>query len=161
MSKKNEKVAESLSEKVYVVYNSDINVYEKPFVCRESELSDICSMLVNNVESKYYNSPTSYDVYCIGDFDSFSGQISSCTRHFITNLGYCVDEFKRRVQICIQTLNYLPIGYYKMSKEEQAPIQDKINNALSEYIEMFVKENPDLLSQADKSSQALNGVNDN
>lgn len=159
MSKSSEKVAESLSEKVYVIYNSDIQVYEKPFVCRESELSDICSMLVNSVDSKYYNNSTSYDVYCIGEFDSFSGQISTSARHFITNLGYCVDDFKRRVQICIQTLNYLPIGYYKMSKEEQAPIQEKINYALSEYIEMFVIDNPDLLSQANENG-SLNGVND-
>ena len=91
MSKKNEKVAESLSEKVYVVYNSDINVYEKPFVCRESELSDICSMLVNNVESKYYNNPTSYDVYCIGDFDSYKKycRTDNSSRYYKFGLPRC------------------------------------------------------------------------
>ena len=112
-------------------------------------------MLVNDVNSPYYNHESDYILNKIGDFDNTSGEI---VQHFIDRvciLDSFIDRQKRNLQTIIQTLNYLPTGYFKMPQEMKESIQDKINKSVQTYVENYVVPDMDISSEKIKSLENI------
>lgn len=136
-------VAESnMTVGVYTIYDCVLKQYDVPFCILQTKLGDYLTLLVNDVQSKYYNHEADYIVNKIGNFNSDTGEIEL---HFVERvciLDNYIDEKKRNLQTCIQTLNYLPSGYFKMPDEMKSVIQENINKAVQKYVQEYVV--PDL-----------------
>lgn len=144
-------VAESnMSVGVYTIYDCVLKQYDVPFCIQETKLDDYLSLLVNDVQSKYYNHEADYIVNKIGNFNTDNGEIE---QHFVQRvciLDKYIDEKKRNLQTCIQTLNYLPSGYFKMPEEMKKDIQEQINNAVAKYVSDFVVPDLEVNKQIEK-----------
>lgn len=141
------KAESNFSLKIYSVYDTVLNEFHVPFVCRSSELNDICIELANNVSSKYYYNTSNYEVYYLGEFNENTGSIVCDVKILMSRLDSFIDDAKRKIQIAIQTLNYLPNGYFKMPDEMKKGIQEKIDNAIKDYCEEFIENNLNVVEQ--------------
>lgn len=152
MTEKEQKnVSESnMNVGVYTIYDCVLKQYDVPFCIQETRLGDYLSLLVNDVQSKYYNHEADYIVNKIGNFITDSGEIE---QHFIERvciLDKYVDVKKRNLQTCIQTLNYLPSGYFKMPDEMKKDIQEQINVAVQKYVSDYVVPDLEVNKQLEK-----------
>lgn len=152
MTEKEQKnVAESnMSVGVYTIYDCVLKQYDVPFCIQETKLGDYLSLLVNDVQSKYYNHEADYIVNKIGNFNTDNGEIE---QHFVERvciLDKYVDDKKRNLQTCIQTLNYLPSGYFKMPEEMKKDIQEQINSAVQKYVSDYVVPDLEVNKQLEK-----------
>lgn len=141
---------------VYTIYDCVLKQYDVPFCIIESKLGDYLSLLVNDVQSKYYNHESDYIVNKIGNFNINSGEINL---HFVERvclLDKYVSDKKRNLQICLQTLNYLPSGYFKMPQEMKNDIQGKIDECVQKYVSEYVV--PDLDINYSKITQLENKI---
>lgn len=136
-------VAESnMNIGVYSIYDCVLKQYDVPFCIQETKLPDYLTLLVNDVQSKYYKHESDYIVNKIGIFDSDTGEIHLKFIERICILDKYIDDKKRNLQTLIQTLNYLPSGYFKMPEEMKKDIQEQINSAVQKYVSDYVV--PDL-----------------
>lgn len=138
MSQDVKNVENSLQQQVYCIYDCQLKQYELPFVMQEAKLKDFMSQIVNEVSSSYYSNPSLFNLCKLGTFDTSTGNILQSTVDVVCKLDTYIDENRRRVQECIRTLNYLPTGYFKMPKEIQEDIQQKIDEAIKQYVKDFV-----------------------
>lgn len=134
---------------LFCVYDTVLKKFDLPFCVEVSKISDYMSLLVNEVSSKYYGHESDYILNRIGTFnsDDASIRLNKCIER-VKFLDFYVDKNKRKLQTIIQVLNYLPSGYFKMPVEQKEVIQEKIDNAITEYVASYVI--PDLdVSQFD------------
>lgn len=137
------KVAENnMGVGVYTVYDCVLKQYDLPFCIQETKLSDYLSLLVNDVQSKYFKHESDFIVNKIGIFDANTGEIQLKFIERICILDKYIDDKKRNLQTLIQTLNFLPTGYFKMPEEMKKDIQEQINSSVQKYVSDFVV--PDL-----------------
>lgn len=142
-------VAESnMNIGIYTIYDCVLKQYDVPFAINETKLNDYLTLVVNDVQSKYYNHEFDYIVNKIGNFNTTTGEIEQHFVERVAMLDTYIDIKKRQLQTIIQTLNYLPAGYYKMPQEMKENIQEDINAAVKDYVELFVV--PDLDVQQKK-----------
>ncbi len=127
---------------VYTIYDCVLQQYDIPLSIPVSKLYDYMSMLVNDVGSKYYGHESDYILNRIGTFNSDTGEIDLHFIERVSILDSYIDKQKRRLQTVIQVLNFLPSGYYKMPVEQKQVIQERIDNAVTEYVSNYVL--PDL-----------------
>lgn len=143
-------VESNLSVGVYTIYDCVLKQYDVPFCIQETKLGDYLSLLVNDVQSKYYNHEADYIVNKIGNFNTDTGEI---LQHFIERvciLDKYVNDKKRNLQTLIQTLNYLPSGYFKMPDEMKKDIQEQINSAVQKYVSDFIVPDLEVNKQLEK-----------
>lgn len=140
MTENNEKkaVESNLTIGVYTIYDCILKQYDIPFCIQDSKLGDYLTLLVNDVQSKYYNHEVDYIVNKIGSFDSDTGEIQLKFIERVSILDKYIDVKRRNLQTVIQTLNFLPSGYFKMPDEMKKDIQEKINQATTKYIQDYV-----------------------
>lgn len=129
----------SLKLTAYCVYDTKLSVYGAPFILPKSKYAENMKLLVNDISSQYYDHEDDYILYEIGEFDEKSGQIYYLDKIDLGHLSVYIDYHMRDVQTCIKTLNYLPTGYFRMDKEMQASIQERIDEAIKYYTEQFIK----------------------
>lgn len=129
----------SLQLTAYVVYDTKTQSYGAPFILPKSKHAENMRLLVNDVASQYYNHENDYILYEVGLYDDKIGRILYEDKLEIGHLDIFIDYHMRDIQTCIQTLNYLPTGYFRMDKEMQASIQERIDEAIHYYTEKFVK----------------------
>lgn len=152
MTEKEQKnVAESnMTVGVYTIYDCVLKQYDLPFCIQATKLCDYLSLLVNDVQSKYYNHEADYIVNKIGDFNTDTGEIEQHLVVRVSILDKYIDDKKRNLQTCIQTLNYLPTGYFKMPEEMKKDIQEQINNTVQKYVSDFVIPDLEVNKQIEK-----------
>lgn len=152
MTEKVEKsVAESnMSVGVYTIYDCVLKQYDLPFCIQVTKLSDYLLLLVNDVQSKYYNHESDYIVNKIGNFNTDNGEIELHYVERVAILDTFIDVKKRNLQTCIQTLNYLPSGYFKMPDEMKNDIQEQINKAVQKYVTDYVVPDLEVNKQLEK-----------
>lgn len=149
MEQKN--VAESnMTVGVYTIYDCVLKQYDVPFCIQENKLNDYLTLLVNDVQSKYYNHEIDYIVNKIGYFNTTTGDIELHFVERINLLDSFIDYKRRNLQVCIQTLNYLPSGYFKMPDEMKKNIQDSINDAVQKYVSDYVVPDLEVNKQIEK-----------
>lgn len=132
-------VVSSLEIGAYVVYDTVLQEYSTPFCVSVSALENEMKSLINDVSSRYYGNENDYILFKVGTFDKKSGLIHYSNFEKIGSLGLYVDDMSRKVQICIKTLNYLPVGYFKMPEEMKKDIQSQIDEQIKVYSELFIK----------------------
>lgn len=137
----------SLSIGVYVIYDSVIKQFDLPICIPVSKLDDYMQILVNDTSSKYYLHESDYILNKIGDFNQDTGEIEQHFVERISTLDKYIDSQKRNLQTIIQTLNFLPTGYFKMPMEMKQSIQDKIDKCIKDYVVNYVVPDMDVSSE--------------
>lgn len=128
----------TLNNGVYIVYDCVLKQFDLPVVLPESKVDDYFKLVVNDPSSKYFNHETDFILNKIGDFDNITGEIISHFVERVKTLDFYVDNQKRKLQTIIQTLNFLPSGYFKMPAELKQDIQQKIDETIKIYVEDYV-----------------------
>lgn len=153
------KVSEVIEYGVYVVYDTVLQTYDLPVIIPTNKYYDYFNIIVNDVQSKYFNHEDDYILYRTGSYDVNTGIISNQPEQKINVLSYFINHSKRKLQTIIQTINYLPSGYFKMPAEQKQSIQDKIDDAIVKYVSDYVVPDMDFnvikerLSKSDKSDE--------
>lgn len=137
MTESEKKFENGLVKNVYSLFDTALSVYDSPFVMTSADLSKFLDSVVNDVASKYYDNPQQFEVFNLGIFDDHVGEFITNSKQSLGNLSQYVDTRKREIQECIRTLNFLPVGYFKMPAEMQKDIQDKIDEAVRFYVKEF------------------------
>lgn len=140
---------------IYTVYDCVLKQFSAPVSLPKSKVSDYYTMLVNDVQSPYYNHESDYILNEIGTFNILTGEIEL---HFIERiciLDSFIDQKRRNLQTLVQTLNYLPTGYFKMPAEQKELIQENINKATQKYVEDYVVPDLDLSSEKIHNLESL------
>lgn len=146
----------TLKQGVYTIYDTVLKQFEPPFVVSISQLSDFMNRLVNDVQSHYYNKEKDYILNKIGDFNQDTGEIE---QHFIERISVLdsyINNQTRNLQQIIQTLNFLPTGYFKMPAEQKELIQNEIDSAIQKYVSDYVV--PDIDINSEKVKQLENKI---
>lgn len=149
-------VMDTLQIGVYTIYDCVLKQFDIPIAIPVSKLYDYMNLLVNDVNSKYYNHESDYILNKIGDFNTETGEIEL---HFIQRvqiLDNYINNEKRKLQTIIQTLNFLPTGYFKMPVEQKQAIQEKIDYSIAKYVEDYVI--PDMDINSSKITQLENKI---
>lgn len=134
----NKQVKDTLGVGVYTIYDCVSKQYDLPMCIPVNKIDDYFTIIVNDVNCKYYLHEQDYIINKIGDFNTDTGEI---VLHFIervAQLDKYVNNQKRRLQTIIQTLNYLPQGYFKMPEEMKKSVQENIDLAINNYVENYV-----------------------
>lgn len=137
-----EPVKTSMEIGVYTVYDTQLKQFEIPICLPVFRFDDYFKLLVNDVQSKYYEHESDYILNKIGRFNQDTGEIELHFVERISTLDKYIDLDKRKLQTVVQVLNYLPCGYFKMPVEQKQAIQDKIDEATMKYVSEYVL--PDL-----------------
>lgn len=121
----------SLEKSLYCVYDKKLQEYSHVFLATGPEARSIFTEMANDVSSPLYNSCSDYDVVNLGSLlpEEILDKKICCP------LNTFRDSKRIELQWMIQTLNYLPTGYFKMPEEMQKDIKDKIDEALKKYTE--------------------------
>lgn len=123
---------------VFTFYDCVLKQFEIPFILPTQKLNDYLDAVVNNVESKFYKHENNYYIVRIGIYNEETAEIKNIQHQQIATLDKYINDKKRTMQTIIQTLNYLPTGYFKMPEEMKKQIQKDIDAGIKEYIENFV-----------------------
>lgn len=140
---------------IYTVYDCVLKQFTPPVSIPKQKVTDYYTMLVNDVQSPYYNHESDYILNEIGSFNVESGEIE---QHFIERvciLDTFIDPKRRNLQTLLQTLNFLPTGYFKMSAEQKESIQAKIDVAVQKYVENYVVPDMDISSEKIKDLESI------
>lgn len=135
---------------LYVVFNEVKDEPDSVCYLFPDEYHLYFSMLANDVTSKYYFNLEDYTVIDYGEVPDFEKVFDeeSCDP-----LISFVDDRRRDLQTIIQTINFLPNGYFKMPKEMQEEVQRKINEACTKYASDYITE--DDIKEAVKSGKVV------
>ena len=136
------KQTSNMKNGVYTIYDCVLKQFDLPFVVPVCKLDDYMNLIVNDVSSKYFNHESDYIINRIGYFDQQSGDIELTCIERVAIADKYIDTKKRKLQTIIQTLNFLPTGYFKMPEEMKKSLQEKIDEAINKYVEDYVV--PDL-----------------
>lgn len=152
MSKIIEKNAQNVSNNlsvigVYSIYDCVLKQFQAPICVPKSKVKDYFTLLVNEVQSPYYNHESDYILNEIGIFNQDTGEIEMHFVERISLLDSFIDEKKRNLQTILQTLNYLPTGYFKMPTEQKELIQQNIDEMTKKYVENYVVPDLDISSE--------------
>lgn len=123
---------------VYTIYDCVSKQFDCPISIPVSKVDDYFTILVNDVNSKYFLHENDYIINKIGDFNSDTGEIELHFIERVSTLDKYIDNQKRKLQVIIQTLNYLPQGYFKMPEEMKKSIQESIDISIKNYVENYV-----------------------
>lgn len=134
-----EEVKSTLELHFYALYDTKDCVYVAPFVSAEQSVLEEIKLVVNDVKSSYYGKEKYYILYDLGTYNNKNGTVLNLKPVEVCHLDSLIDENIRNVQVCIQTLNYLPKGYFKAPKEMQADVQSKIDEAIKFYTKEFIE----------------------
>lgn len=140
---------------IYTVYDCVLKQFTPPVSIPKQKVNDYYTMLVNDVQSPYYNHESDYILNEIGSFNVDTGEIE---QHFIERvciLDTFIDFKRRNLQTLLQTLNFLPTGYFKMSEEQKKVIQENIEKATQKYVENYVVPDLDVSSEKIKNLESI------
>lgn len=130
--------ADTLKLTVYSIYDCLLGQYDAPFSINSHNLDDFMVAMVNDVQSKYYKKESDFSIVELGTFDVISGNITLSNPKIISQLDRYIDKGKRNLQVIIQTLNYLPTGYFKMPDDLKKEIQSNIDESIQKYVSDYV-----------------------
>lgn len=147
---------------LYTVYDCVLKQFSAPVALPKSRVKDYYTLLVNDVQSPYYNHEIDYVLNQIGTFNINTGEVELHSIVRICILDSFIDYKRRNLQVLLQTLNYLPTGYFKMPAEQKEIIQENINKATEEYVKNYVIPDLDISAIKKKalSDMSLDEVKD-
>lgn len=129
---------DSLEKSIYCIYDKKLQIYKNLFCATGVEAKHIFTELANDITSEFYSRCSDFDCYFVGSFDESCCCISD-SRVIICGLDTLIDKKRIELQYMIQTLNYLPVGYFKMPAEMQQDIKDNIDEQVKKYASYLVE----------------------
>lgn len=151
----NEQVKSTTDIAVYTVYDCVLKQFSAPVSLPRQKVNDYYTLLVNDVQSPYFNHESDYILNEIGSFNVDTGEIEPKFIERICVLDTFIDYKRRNLQTLLQTLNYLPTGYFKMPEEQKRVIQENIDNAVKKYVENYVVPDLDVSSEKIKDLESI------
>ena len=151
----NEQVKSTTDIAVYTVYDCVLKQFSAPVSLPRQKVNDYYTLLVNDVQSPYFNHESDYILNEIGSFNIDTGEIEPKFIERICVLDTFIDYKRRNLQTLLQTLNYLPTGYFKMPEEQKKAIQENIDNAVKKYVENYVVPDLDVSSEKIKDLESI------
>lgn len=114
-------------------------IYDEPFVISDLKCKSFMQNLVNTPGSDYYYDYDDKFLFKIGSINSNNMMLhKSVAPEVIQPLTNYVSSSLRKYHQTIRALNYMPQGYYKMSKEQKEDIQQRIDDAIIDYVTKYV-----------------------
>lgn len=158
-----EKIEKNVSEQsknttdiaLYTVYDCVLKQFTAPVSLPRQKVNDYYTLLVNDVQSPYYNHESDFILNEIGSFNTDTGEIELKFIERICVLDTFIDQKRRNLQTLLQTLNFLPTGYFKMSDEQKKVIQENIDKATQKYVENYVVPDLDVSSEKIKDLESI------
>lgn len=123
---------------VYSVYDTLTKQFDCPISLPVGKVTEYFTLLVNDVASKYYGKESDFILHKIGSFNQDTGEIDLHFAERVSFLDSYIDRPRRRYQVMLQVLNYLPHGYFKMPDEMKKSIQERIDEATMQYVKDYV-----------------------
>ena len=119
---------------LYFLKDKKLNDVVGAFLLKDHEVSQHFSELANDVRSPFYKRQEDFVIYCAGvvSDDDFSIIPESGSLPF-SLLSEYIDVNRINYQWMVQTLNYLPTGYFKMPKEKQEEVEKDIRRFTYDY----------------------------
>lgn len=151
----NEQVNSTTDIAIYTVYDCVLKQFSAPVSLPRQKVTDYYTLLVNDVQSPYYGHESDYILNEIGSFNIETGEIEPKFIERICILDTFIDYKRRNLQTLLQTLNFLPTGYFKMSAEQKEAIQNKIDIAVQKYVENYVVPDLDVSSEKIKDLESI------
>lgn len=151
----NEQVKSTTDIAIYTVYDCVLKQFSAPVSLPRQKVNDYYTLLVNDVQSPYFNHESDYILNEIGSFNIETGEIEPKFIERICVLDTFIDYKRRNLQTLLQTLNYLPTGYFKMPDEQKKVIQENIDNAVKKYVENYVVPDLDVSSEKIKDLESI------
>lgn len=144
----NDNCESSLIIGLYSIWDTQLKQYDSPFSCVKSHLDDYITLMVNDVQSRYYGKEDLFVLVKLGEFNTDNGIFYTLTEPVHVNyLSKYIRQHDRNLQTIIKTLNFLPSGYFKMPEEMKKEIQLGIDDCLSKYVENYVVPDIDINSK--------------
>lgn len=147
-------LSEVIEYGVYVVYDTVTQIYDLPVIIPVNKYYDYYNLIINDLNSKYYNHEDDYVLFRIGNYDTNNGIIENIAPQKLNSLSFFINQSKRNLQTIIQTINFLPHGYYKMSSEQKQSIQEKIDDSIVKYVSEYVVPDMDFKTIKEKLSDS-------
>ncbi len=126
---------DSLEKSIFCIYDKKLKKYSNVFLASGVDAKKIFTEMANDVTSPQYGFTTDFDCVLLAQFDEEVGTIIDENRTILCGLDTFVDEKRIELQYMIQTLNFLPSGYFKMPAEMQAEIKENIDLQTKKYAE--------------------------
>ena len=106
---------------IYTVYDCVLQQFSAPVSLPKQKVKDYYTLLVNDVQSPYYNHESDYILDKIGSFDIATGEIQLHYIERICVLDMFIDYKRRNLQTLLQTLNYffLFCRHFKISSRQK------------------------------------------
>lgn len=123
----------SLDKSIYCIYDKKLKKYSNVFLASGVDAKKIFTEMANDVTSPQYGFTSDFDCILLSSFDDSIGDLSSYCKSILCGLDTFVDEKRIELQYMIQSLNYLPVGYFKMPAEMQQEIKDNIDIQTKKY----------------------------
>lgn len=99
----------------------------------DGEVFNYFSHIANDIQSPYFRKELDFKVYRLYELSTVQSNDV-----FINELNSYVDDSVRNLQVITQTLNYLPVGYFKMPKEMQEQITVQIKDCVYDYVAKYL-----------------------
>lgn len=129
----------TLNKSIYCIYDKKLKKYSNVFLASGVDAKKIFTEMANDVTSPQYGFTTDFDCILLAGFEEETGAILKDDRTIICGLDTFIDEKRIELQYMIQTLNFLPSGYFKMPAEMQAEIKENIDLETKKYAEYLCK----------------------
>lgn len=129
-----------------------VTIYDEPFIISELNCKNFVSQQMNNPSFPYYYDFDNRFLFCVGYISQSDMHTHiNLVPEVIGTLQSYVSKSLRKYQQTLQTLNYCPKGYFRMSEQQKKEIQEQLDTAIIEYVEKYVI--PDIdTSNIDKHS---------
>lgn len=134
----------TLNKSIYCIYDKKLKKYSNVFLASGVDAKKIFTEMANDVSSPQYGFTSDFDCVSLGSFDESLGTFGDFNdsigafipvKTILCGLDTFVDEKRIELQYMIQTLNFLPSGYFKMPAEMQAEIKENIDLQTKKYAE--------------------------
>lgn len=139
-------------------FGKSVVLYDVPFTVPENLFDSYIKQLVNNPESPYYYGFDNRFIYKIGVINQRDLSVHLSTVPDVVNtVEYYQSKQLRQYHQTLLALNTMPKGYYKMSVEQKQEIQERIDNAIIDYVNKYVF--PDIdFSKIDKNGERYKSI---
>lgn len=129
---------------IYGIYDKKMSEFTQVVLLDENEFEAYFIHVSNDVTSPYFRKEDDFEIYRMFNMDNDTNSFE-----FVNYLSEFISNSTRDLQVITQTLNFLPIGYFKMPKEMQEQVQQQIKDCVYDYVNNHL---------ADEQKMAINSA---
>lgn len=116
-------------------------------VLLQKEMEDVYfESFADDITNPLYRHLEDYDIYILAEIDT-SSMVVTPKKDFVSGCMVFSDFSRRELSIMTQALNFVPNGYFRMSKEQQDTVKDYIIQAANDYVKDYLSKDVDKLTK--------------